>query len=41
MIMQALNGEISKQQQTIEAQVTKTILLHQQLSDAEHLIAQL
>ena len=39
--MQALNGEISKQQQTIEAQVTKTNRLHQQLSDAQQLIAQL
>lgn len=40
-MMQALNGEIAKQQQTIEDQVTKTDRLHQQLSDAQQLGAQL
>ena len=41
VIMQALNGEIAKQQQSIEAQATKTNRLHQQLSDAQQLSAQL
>lgn len=39
--MQALNAEIATQQQTLETQVTKTNRLHQQLSDAQQLSAQL
>lgn len=38
---QALKGEIAQQQQNMEAQVTKTNRLHQQLSDSQQFSAQL
>lgn len=41
MLMQALNGEIATQQHSLETQLAKTNRLHQQLSDAQQLSAQL